>query len=301
MQTEDQDVGLDDSASVELSLADRWILSQLQVVTTEVTEHFEKYRFDLAAKALYEFTWGQYCDWYLELSKPVLFNDNGTDEAKRGARQTLVRVFETLLRLQHPIMPYITEEIWQTIKPLVGNTGETIMLQAYPVANESLIDESAQQDLDWVKHFIVGIRKIRSEMDIPPSKPLPILLQNWTETDKSRFEENAIFINSLAKIESAEWLIEGAEAPDSATALCGEMQILIPLAGLIDKDAETARLNKEIEKIQKGLAGVEGRLSNPNFTDKAPADVVEQVRKQAEEQKVALTQLEQQLIKIEAM
>ncbi|MEE9445315.1 MAG: valine--tRNA ligase, partial [Cocleimonas sp.] len=134
-----------------------------------------------------------------------------------------------------------------------------------------------------------------------PSKPLPILLQNWTESDKTRFEGNAIFINSLAKIETEEWLTKGAEAPDSATALCGEMQILIPLAGLIDKDAETARLNKEIEKIQKGLTGVEGRLSNPNFTDKAPADVVEQVRKQAEEQKVALAQLEQQLVKILAL
>jgi len=301
MQTEDKDVGLDTNDSVELSLADRWILSQLQTVTTEVTKHFEKYRFDLAAKSLYEFTWGQYCDWYLELSKPVLFDDNGSDEAKRGTRQTLVRVFETLLRLQHPIMPYITEEIWQTIKPLVGNTDDTIMLQPYPVADESLVDAKAQQDLEWVKDLIVGIRKIRSEMDIPPSKPLPILLQNWTRTDKSRFEDNAIFINSLAKIESAQWLLEGKKAPDSATALCGEMQILIPLAGLIDKDAETARLNKEIEKIQKGLAGVEGRLNNPNFTDKAPADVVEQVRKQAEEQKVALAQLEQQLLKILAM
>jgi valyl-tRNA synthetase len=301
MQTEDKDVGLDSSDTVELSLADRWILSQLQTVTTEVTEHFDTYRFDLAAKTLYEFTWGEYCDWYLELSKPVLFNDEGSEDAKRGTRQTLVRVFETLLRLQHPIMPFITEEIWQTIKPLVGNSDETIMLQPYPVADESLVDDSANQDLDWVKNFIVGIRKIRSEMDIPPSKPLPILLQNWTETDKSRFEGNAIFINSLAKIESAQWLVKGDDAPDSATALCGEMQILIPLAGLIDKDAETARLNKEIEKIQKGLAGVEGRLSNPNFTDKAPADVVAQVRKQAEEQKVALVQLEQQLVKIEAM
>ena len=301
MQTEDKDVGLDEGASIELSLADRWIRSQLQKVEANVTEHFETYRFDLAAKTLYEFTWGEYCDWYLELSKPILFSDESSEAAKRGTRRTLVRVLETLLRLMHPIMPFITEEIWQIIKPLTGKTDDTIMLQPYPVADKSLIDEQANQDLEWVKNFIVGIRKIRSEMDIPPSKPLPILLQNWTETDKSRFEDNAIFINSLAKIESAQWLVKGEEAPDSATALCGEMQILIPLAGLIDKDAETARLNKEIEKIQKGLAGVEGRLSNPNFTDKAPADVVEQVRKQAEEQKVALAQLEQQLVKILAM
>lgn len=301
MQTEDKDVGLNDADTVELSLADRWILSKLQSVTTEVTEHFDKYRFDLAAKALYEFTWGEYCDWYLELSKPILFNDNGSDEAKRGTRQTLVRVFETILRLQHPIMPYITEEIWQTIKPLVGNSDDTIMLQAYPVADATLIDKTADEDLEWVKNFIVGIRKIRSEMDIPPSKPLPILLQNWTESDKARFENNDIFINSLAKIESAQWLQENDDAPDSATALCGEMNILIPLAGLIDKDAEMARLNKEIEKIQKGLSGLEGRLNNPNFTDKAPENVVNQVRQQAEEQKAAFQQLEQQLEKIKAM
>ncbi len=301
MQTEDKDVGLNPDDAVELSLADRWILSQLQKTTAEVTEHFEKYRFDLAAKALYEFTWGEYCDWYLELSKPVLFDDNGSDAAKRGTRQTLVRVFESLLRLLHPIMPYITEEVWQTIKPLVGNDDDTIMLQSYPVVDNSQIDQSAIDDLEWVKTFIIGIRKIRSEMDIPPSKPLPILLQNWTATDKTRFEANAIFINSLAKIEAAQWLTDGEEAPESATALCGDMQILIPLAGLIDKDAEIARLSKEIEKVQKNLAGVEGRLNNPSFTDKAPEALVNQVRQQAEEQRAALTQLDAQLKKIEAM
>jgi len=301
MQTEDKDVGLNDNDPKEFSLADRWIRSELQKVESEVASHFDNYRFDLAAKALYEFTWGEYCDWYLELSKPVLFNDEGSDASKRGTRWTLVRVFDTLLKLLHPIMPYITEEIWQTIKPLVGNSNDTIMLEPFPTPNEAVIDDEATADLEWVKTFIIGIRKIRSEMDIPPSKPLPILLQNWTEQDQSRFDENAIFINSLAKIESAEWLADDVNAPESATALVGEMNVLIPLAGLIDKGAETARLNKEIEKIQKGLAGVEGRLNNPSFTDKAPADVVAQVRKQAEEQKAALAQLEQQLAKIEAI
>ncbi|MCL4113037.1 UNVERIFIED_CONTAM: hypothetical protein GTU68_049959 [Idotea baltica] len=289
------------SDELEFSLADRWIRSELQKVETEVASHFDSYRFDLAAKALYEFTWGEYCDWYLELSKPVLFNDEGSEASMRGTRWTLVRVFDTLLKLLHPIMPFITEEIWQTIKPLVGNTNDTIMLEPFPVANPDVIDDAATADLEWVKTFIIGIRKIRSEMDIPPSKPLPILLKNWTVQDQSRFEDNAIFINSLAKIESAAWLDDGDDAPESATALVGEMNVLIPLAGLIDKDAETARLNKEIEKIQKGLAGVEGRLNNPSFTDKAPADVVAQVRKQAEEQKAALAQLKQQLVKIEAM
>ena len=210
MQTEDKDVGLNADDPKEFSLADRWIRSELQKVETEVANHFDTYRFDLAAKALYEFTWGEYCDWYLELSKPVLFNDDGSEASKRGTRWTLVRVFDTLLKLLHPIMPFITEEIWQTIKPLVykelGNTHDTIMLQPFPKANPDVIDDAATADLEWVKTFVIGIRKIRSEMDIPPSKPLPILLKNWTAQDQSRFEDNAIFINSLAKIESAEWL-----------------------------------------------------------------------------------------------
>lgn len=301
MQTEDKDVGLNQNDAISYSLADRWIRSQLQKTIAEVTEHFEKYRFDLAAKALYEFSWGEYCDWYLELSKPVLFSDNSAEEQKRGTRQTLVRVFESLLRLMHPIMPFITEEIWQSIKPLACVAGDTIMLQSYPDSDDALIDEQASDDLEWIKTFIIGIRKIRAEMDIPPSKPLPILLQNWTESDKQRFTDNTIFINSLAKIESAKWLASDEIAPESATALCGEMNILIPLAGIIDKEAESARLNKEIAKIQKGLSGLQARLNNPAFTDKAPANVVDQVRKQAEEQQAALQQLEQQLEKINAM
>jgi valyl-tRNA synthetase len=301
IQTEDQDVGLNPNDPVTLSLADRWIMSQLQATTSEVAEHFDNYRFDLAAKSLYEFTWGQYCDWYLELSKPVLFSDDCSDAEKRGTRHTLVNVFETLLRLLHPIMPFITEEIWQTIKPLTGKTGDTLMLESYPSAEGKLNDSVANQQIEWVKQFIIGIRKIRSEMDIKPSKALPILLQNWTTANKQIFDENALFINALAKIESSDWLATNANAPESATALVGEMKVLIPLAGIIDKAAETTRLGKEIAKIQKGLQGLQGRLNNPNFTDKAPGKVVSQVRQQAEEQQAAVTQLEEQLAKIKAM
>ncbi|MCK5896645.1 MAG: valine--tRNA ligase [Cocleimonas sp.] len=301
MQTDEKDVGLNPDDPLTLSLADHWILSQLQMTTLEVTEHFDQYRFDLAAKALYEFTWGQYCDWYLELSKPVLFSDEASDAEKRGTRHTLVSVFETLLRLLHPIMPFITEEIWQTIKPLTSKTDETIMLAAYPIADQQLINDSVSQQLEWVKHVIIGIRKIRAEMDIKPSKSLPILLQNWNDTDQQTFTQNAVFINTLAKIETVTWLGQTAEAPESATALVGEMKVLIPLAGLIDKEAETVRLSKAIEKIQKGLHGLEARLNNPNFADKAPEKVVHQVRQQAEQQQAALTQLEEQLAKIQAM
>ena len=300
MQTEDQDVGLENT-TWQLSLADKWILALLQQTIQEVTDHIDSYRFDLAAKTLYEFTWNQYCDWYLELSKPVLNSEQATDEEKRGTRHTLVQVLETLLRLMHPVMPFLTEEIWQTIKPLSGKQGATVMLEAYPVADESLQDEQAMNDIEWVKNFVLGIRRIRSEMDIKPSLKLNILLQDASSDDQQRYDDSELFIASLAKLEGVTWLSADDQAPESATALVGDMKILIPLAGLIDKDVESARLNKEIEKVEKNLQGLKGRLSNPNFTDKAPEKVVNQVKTQFEEQTNVLQQLKGQLEKIAAM
>ena len=299
MQTEGKDTGID--GTVELSLADRWIISLLQQTEAEVRDHIEHYRFDLAAKALYEFTWHEYCDWYLELSKPVLFDENTPADAQRGTRRTLVRVLETLLRLLHPIMPYITEEIWQQIAPLAGTQGDTIQLQPYPAPDESKIDRAALGGIEWVKTFILGMRRIRAEMDIPPGKPLPILLKNWSVDDKQRFEANAPFINFLAKPESVAWLAPDGEEPESAIALVGEMKVLIPLAGLIDKDAELTRLEKEIGKIQGNLEKTEAKLQNPSFVDRAPADVVQKERDRCAEMQGALKQLEEQREKIRAL
>ena len=301
MQCEDQDVGLDTHLPVELSAADRWIISQLQTAQAEVADHIDNYRFDLAAKAMYEFVWYEYCDWYLELTKPVLSKHNDNAAAKRGTRRTLVQVLEAALRMMHPIMPFITEEIWQSVKGLAGKTGDSIMLQPFPVADNSLIDAQAVADIEWTKAFIMGIRRIRSEMDIKPGQALDVLLQNWSERDQAQYSNSQAFIQSLAKIGMVTWLAPDVSAPESATALVGEMQILIPLAGLIDKDAEIARLNKEIQKLSKNLEGLEGRLNNPAFADKAPAAVLEQTRKQAEEQKTALNQLQAQLEKIQAL
>ena len=301
MQCEDQDTGLDASLPIELSAADRWIRSQLQHTESEVADHIDNYRFDLAAKAMYEFVWYEYCDWYLELTKPVLSKNNANQAAKRGTRQTLVRVLEAALRLMHPIMPFITEEIWQSIKDLAGVTGDSIMLQPFPVADASKIDSKAVAEIEWIKAFIMGIRRIRSEMDIKPSQVLDVLLQNWSADDQALFATGETFARTLAKVGNATWLGKDDTAPESATALVGEMQILIPLAGLIDKDAEIARLSKEIEKLQKNLGGLEGRLNNPAFADKAPAAVLEQTRKQAEEQRGALAQLQGQLEKIRAL
>lgn len=299
MNTEDKDTGID-SDDIVLSLADRWIISRLQVVEQKVADNFDKYRFDHASHEVYSFIWEEYCDWYLELSKPVLNSDTTTDAEKRGTRRTLVRVLETILRLAHPIIPYITEELWQQVAPLAGIKGETIMQQPYPTFDESKLDEKAITDLEWVKAFVIGVRRIRSEMDIAPSKALPVLLQDYSANDKTLFDTNEAFVKTLAKIESVEWLTDQT-APESAIALIGDMKILIPLAGLIDKDAEIARLEKEIGKINANLEKSEAKMSNTSFVDKAPEAVVAKERQRIEEMHTAVKQLNEQLIKIQAI
>ncbi|MGM0678043.1 MAG: valine--tRNA ligase [Pseudomonadota bacterium] len=296
MNTEGQDTGVN-GGEVEFSLADRWITSRLQVTIAEVHRHLAEYRFDLAARALYEFTWHDYCDWYLELCKPVLTGEDSSEAARRGTRQTLVRVLETLLRLMHPIMPFITEAIWRQVAPLAGREGATIMHQPYPQVDESARDAQADKEIEWVKNFILGMRRIRAEMDISPGKPLPVLLHNWQPEDQTRFQSSRAFIEFLGKPESVQWL-HGEEPPESAMALVGEMHLLIPLAGLIDKEAEIARLEKEVAKVQKNLTQCRGRLENPSFVDRAPAEVVEKERTRVAEMGASLRELEGQLEKI---
>ena len=300
MNTEEFDTGVDESLEIELSLADRWIISRLQEVEAEVAKHFESYRFDLAANALYEFTWNEYCDWYLELAKPIL-NGDSSDAAKRGTRRTLVRVLEALLRLLHPIIPFITEEAWQAVAPLAGKNADTIMLQAFPQADSSKIDTEAVAELNWVKQFIIGVRKIRSEMDIAPSKALPVLLSGLSELDYSWLENNRVYLQSLAKLQSIDVLNNESEAPESAVALVGEMKVLIPMAGLIDKDAELNRLNKEISKLQGEIKRLSGKLSNEGFVAKAPEAVVAKEREKLADYESALQNLEAQYEKINKM
>ncbi len=292
MNTEDQDTGIDNN-EVELSLADRWIISKLQSTEKEVSRALDSYRFDLAAQGIYEFIWNNYCDWYLELSKPVLTSGTASEAAKRGTRRTLVRVLEATLRLTHPFMPFITEEIWQTIAPLAGVKGESIMRQPYPVADESKIDEGAVLEMEWVMQFITGVRSIRSQMNIAPKKQLSVLLKDAQAEDKTRLENNRNFLSRLANLESIE-VLDG-EAPAAATALVGKMEILIPLEGLIDKDAEIARLNKEMSKLDKVIKQSSGKLANENYVAKAPAEVVAKEREKLEEMQQAYQQLQQQV------
>ena len=301
MNTEGYDTGVDESQPVELSIADRWIVSKLQRVEAEVGKQIEDYRFDLAAHALYEFTWNEYCDWYLELSKPVLNSDQSSEAQKRGTRKTLVRVLETILRLLHPITPFVTEEAWQFVAPLAGVQGETIMLQPYPEADESKIDAPAEAELEWVKQFVLGVRRIRAEMDIAPGKPLPILLANLSEQDQTWLDNNRLFLSSLAKLESIEVLEDENQAPESAVALVGEMKLLIPMAGLIDKEAELARLEKEIAKLKGEVKRFQGKLSNENFISKAPEAVVAKERQKLQDTETALKNLEAQYEKIQSL
>mgnify|MGYP000350547233 FL=1 len=300
MNTDGEDCG-QNGGEIELSLADRWIASRLQSVETTVNKHFEEYRFDLASQTLYDFVWNDYCAWYLELSKPVLWDDNASAEAKRGTRRTLVRVLEAIMRLLHPIMPYITEEIWQSIKELAGVEGDTIMLQAYPIADDSKHDADAEAEVEWLQAIITGIRNIRGEMGISPAKDLDILFKNGSADDKARLERNEVFLSKLASLSSITWLNEGDEAPMSATQLAGEMEVLVPMAGLIDKDAELARLQKSLDKLKKEIGRFEGKLSNERFVANAPEDVIAKEREKLADAQGSYDKLAEQYAKIEAL
>ncbi|MGK8710017.1 valine--tRNA ligase [Metapseudomonas otitidis] len=291
--TDGQDTGVNGEA-VDLSSVDRWIISQLQRTEAEVTRQLDAFRFDLAAQALYEFVWDEYCAWYLELVKPVLWDENAPIERQRGTRRTLVRVLEVILRLAHPFMPFITEEIWQRIKGQAGVSGDTLMLQPWPVANESRIDAAAEGDIEWVKTLMLGVRQIRGEMKISMAKRIDIIVANTNAEDLRRLADFEPLLNKLAKLESVRVLASGEEAPMSATALVGDMQVLVPMAGLIDKDAELARLDKEIQRLDGEVKRVGGKLANEGFVAKAPAEVLEKERAKLAEAEQALANLTEQ-------
>ncbi|SKC02421.1 valine--tRNA ligase [Luteibacter sp. 22Crub2.1] len=254
--------------------AERWILTRLRDTLGTVKEQLAAYRFDLASQALYEFTWNEFCDWFLELSKPAL---NGNDEAAiASTRYTLVHVLETLLRALHPLIPFVTEEIWQNVRPLLGIDGETIMLRPYPEAADVEGDDDATAEVEWVKDVLTGVRRIRAEMNIAPGKVIPLLFADGDAADRARAAKFAAQIAFLGRVETPVW-VEGEE-PAAAAAVIGGMRALIPLEGLIDVGAEKARLAKEIARIEGEVRKCEGKLSNANFVANAPAEVVEQER-----------------------
>ena len=303
MNTEEHDTGRDGGEMV-LSMADRWIWAKFQQTLVEFEKALEDYRFDIAAQTVYEFTWNQFCDWYLELTKPVLNNDDSTEAEKRGTRHTLINVLESLLRLLHPLMPFITDTIWQRVVPLSAlkvEEGASIMVQAFPEVDAAKQDDKVLADIEWVKKFIVGIRNIRGEMDISPNKPLNALLKNVSDEDARRLDAAKAFLDKLSKLETVTILKDGEEAPASATALVGEMEILIPMAGLIDKDAELARITKAMEKIEKDVSRTRGKLGNEKFVSNAPEAVIEKERAKLEEGEKALAKLKEQFETIKAL
>ncbi|MCP4010512.1 MAG: class I tRNA ligase family protein, partial [Proteobacteria bacterium] len=284
-----------------LTLVDKWIISRLQHAEAEVTRGFESYRFDRSATAIYEFVWNEYCDWYLELCKPVLNSDDTPADIKAGTRRTLVRVLETAMRLAHPVMPFITEEIWHKVAPLAGKEAGTIMLEAFPVAQTEKINPEAEAGIKWVQEFILSIRKIRGEMDIAPGKPLEVYLANASEADKGAVETHLNLLKFVGRVGRVTVLDDESKAPESAVALIGDLKVLIPLAGLIDKDAELARLGKEIEKAKANIQRTQGKLSNANFTDKAPPAVVDKEREKLLSGEKLIENLNAQLLKIQAL
>lgn len=300
MNTEEQDCGFAAGAELEYSLADKWIESQFELAAKELNGHIDNFRLDMAANTLYEFIWNQFCDWYLELTKPVLWK--GTEAQQRATRRTLITVLEKTLRLAHPVIPYITETIWQSVKPLVdGVEGDTIMLQALPQYDVANFNQEALDDIEWVKAFITSIRNLRAEYDINPGKPLEVMLKAANEQDAARIEANKPVLVSLAKLESIRVLADGEATPACATALVGKSELMIPMAGLIDKDAELDRLAKEIAKTQGEIARIEGKLGNEGFVAKAPEAVITKEREKLAGYQEALVKLEQQKATIAAL
>ena len=290
-----------DTGALELSVADRWIRSRFGRVLEAVEKALAEYRFDYAANALYEFTWYEYCDWYLELTKPVLQSDTSSAAARRGARRTLAEILEALQRALHPIMPFITEAIWQRAAPLAGRDGQTVMRAAYPLPEEFAPDEASEREVGWIQAFVLAVRQIRGEMNIAPSRRIPVLLKGACEQDRAYLERHRAYLERLAGIESVTVLAATEPTPQSATALIGELTVLVPMAGLIDAAAEAERLEKLLARAQADLAKVRGRLANSSFVNNAPTEVVAGERDRAAELQRTTDGLGAQLERVRSM
>lgn len=289
MNVEGQD--LDFSQPYELSLADRWIRSRLNQTVQQVHTDFANYRFDQIAQTIYEFIWNEFCDWYVELSKVVLNNPDTTEAQKRGTRYTLLSVLEASLRLTHPLMPFITEEIWQRIAPLLNIHDKTIMLQPYPQFQADWTDEAADNEVTWLKKVIMGIRNIRGEMNVAPGKALSVLFRKGNANAKRYVTEQKNYLTRFARLEKMQWLADDEQPPESATCLVDDLEILIPLSGIIDKQAELARLEKEINKLTDEFAKYEKKLATESYIKNAPAAVIAKDKQRTEEIKMSLEKL----------
>ncbi len=291
----------DPAAPSQRSEADEWILSRLQTTMTETAGSIEQYRFDHAAQTLYDFVWNEYCDWYLELSKPVLWDDASPNELRQGTLRTLLEVLEAILRLMHPLMPFITEEIWQNVAPRLGINGDTIMLAEWPEADHKLINGEAEAEMEWLKSVIVAVRTIRSESNIPPGDELALILGNTAADDSARVTRHTQALAKLAKVASITIAQSGEEQPPTLSALAGTIEVMVPMAGVIDVDKELARLAKELDRLTAERGRLAGKLSNDNFVARAPADVVDKERAKLADIETSISSVKAQKIKIEEL
>jgi valyl-tRNA synthetase len=288
---------LDDGAT-ELTVADRWIRSRLSGTIAQVHRSFAEYRMDLTTQAVYEFTWHEFCDWYLELTKPLLNDPDASPAALRGTRRTLADTLGALLRLLHPIAPYITEELWLELCKRTRRSSASVMLEAMPEPGDVPTDSRAEEEIDWIKGFIIGVRQIRGEMDISPGIRLPVKLAGASAEDKARAMEHAGYLKTLARLQDIEPIEDAAAVRGAATALLGQMRILVPLAGVIDLAAELERLGKQRQKIEAELDKAERKLANPQFAANAPEEIVAKEGARAAELGQRRAQLDEQIARL---
>ena len=283
------------------SVADRWISSRLHAALAASRRAIETYRFDLYANTLYEFVWHEYCDWYLELTKPTLWDEHTPPEEALGTRRTLLGILEALLRIAHPAIPFITDTIWREVAPRLGNQGQTIMNQPFPQLSDFQPDAEADQAIDWLKGVVDGVRNIRGEAGIKPGVEIELLLQSGDDGDRRLAAGTDTLLKRLAKVTTIRWLGDKERPPPNALAVVGELKVMVPLAGLIDVEGEKVRLGKEIEKKKADLKRVRSKLDNPNFMGKAPAEVVAKEEAKARDVGASLALLEDQLEALSAL
>jgi valyl-tRNA synthetase len=289
MNCDGKDVGLDENAAVELSLVDRWIISRLQRAEAEVEQGFGQYRFDNLARAIYELVWDEYCDWYLELAKVQLAG--GSEAQQRATRRTLVRVLEAVLRLAHPVIPFITEELWQKVAPLAGKGGSTVMLQPFPQAQPDRIDEAAELEISSLKELVTACRTLRSEMNIAPGQKLPLLVQG----DPVRLKTFIPYLGALARLSEVS-VVKALPEADAPVAIAGEFKLMLKIE--VNAAAERERLGKEAARLEAEVGKARAKLGNAKFIGRAPAAVVEQEKQRLERFSATLEQVRTQLAKL---
>ncbi|MGR8921031.1 MAG: class I tRNA ligase family protein, partial [Gammaproteobacteria bacterium] len=285
-----------DPAAFAYDMPERWVRGRFAETVGRVREGFEAYRFDIASQALYEFVWDEYCDWYIEMAK-VRLNDEHTDQASRDAIcHVLLEVLDGLLRALHPLMPFITEEIWLRLAPSIGIDADTIMDQAFPDAAAHALAGDDAAAFAWLRDFVLGVRRIRAEYDIKPSRALPVAVSGGNAAERSWLEAHRLVIERIARTQP---IVEaGSAEEDAATAIAGDMSVLVPLSDLIDKDAERERLGKEIARLQGEIERAGRKLDNPSFVERAPAAVVDKERARRDDAQAALAKLEEQLARL---